>query len=83
MHHNFKKFAPFTIEIDIFHNMMNDLQLLGASGLGGKTESVVIITPYLTVFLVSVILTGINRVVVMCGKESVVTLQNIVLVRAV
>ena len=40
-------------------------------------------TPYLTVQLVSVILTGINRVVVIGGKESVVTQQNIVLVGTV
>ena len=58
---------------------MNDFQLLGASG-GGMTESVVATTPYLTVHLVSVILTGINRVVVIGGMESVVTQKNSVLV---
>ena len=42
------------------------------------TGGVVVTTPYLTVNLVSVILMGINRVVVVVGVESVVTLQNIV-----
>ena len=41
---------------------------------GDTTGSVVVTTPYLTVHLVSVILTGINRVVVRIGMESVITL---------
>ena len=40
---------------------------------GDMTEGVVVNTSYLTVHLVSVILTGINRVVVVVGMESVVT----------
>ena len=50
---------------------------------GDTTGGVVETTPYLTVHLVSVILTVIYRVVVIGGKESVVTLQNIVLARTV
>ena len=45
-----------------------------------KTLSVVVTTPYLTVHLVSVILTGINHVVVIIGVEIVVELQHIALV---
>ena len=48
---------------------------------GDTTGSVVVSTAYLTVHLVSVILTGIDRVVV--GMESVGTLLNIVFVIAV
>ena len=47
---------------------------------GGVTESVVETSPYLTVHVLSVILTGIIRVVVVAIWVSVVTLQNIVLV---
>ena len=47
---------------------------------GDMTEGVVDFTPYLTVHPVSVILTGINRVVIMSGGESVVTQHNIVFV---
>ena len=50
---------------------------------GDMTESVVNTFPYLTVHTLSVILTGINRVVIVRGMESVVTLQDIVLVEAV
>ena len=51
---------------------------------GGTTESVVDSTPYLTVQLLSVILTGRTRAAVVgTGMESVVTQQNIVLVEAV
>ena len=50
---------------------------------GETTESVVGTTPYQTVQLLSVILTGKHRVAVMLRKESVVTQQNIVLVTAV
>ena len=50
---------------------------------GDTTGSVVVTTAYMTVHLVSVILTGINRVVVVDGMESVVTLLNIVLVKTV
>ena len=44
------------------------------------TGCVVQTTPYLTVHLVSVILTEIDRVVVIFGGEIVVTQKNIVLV---
>ena len=50
---------------------------------GDTTGGVVVTTAYMTVHLVSVILTGINRVVVIVGMESVVTLLNIALVMAV
>ena len=45
---------------------------------GDTTEGVVDTSPYLTVHLLSVILTGINRVVVGGMVESVVTQQHIV-----
>ena len=47
---------------------------------GGTTKSVVVTTPYLTVQLPSVILTVINRVVVVVWMENVVTQRNFVLV---
>ena len=51
---------------------------------GDMTGGVDITTPYLTVHLLSVILTGINRaVVVVVRMEGVVILQNIVLVSTV
>ena len=50
---------------------------------GDTTGGVVVTTTYLTVHLVSVILTGIDRVVVVVFLESVVTLLNIVLVNTV
>ena len=50
---------------------------------GEMTVSVVVTTPYLMVHLVSVILTGRNRVVTVRGMESVVTQQDIVPVEAV
>ena len=50
---------------------------------GDTTGGVVVTTAYLTVQMFSVILTEINRVVVIGGKESVVTQQHIVLVRTV
>ena len=51
--------------------------------IGDKTGSVEKVTHYLTVHLVSVILAEINRVVVVVGMESVVTLKNIVVVTVV
>ena len=50
---------------------------------GDTTGSVVVGTPYLTVHLVSVILTEINRVAIVIDMEDVVTLQIIVLVETV
>ena len=47
------------------------------------TESVVIITLYLTAKQLNVILKGINHVAVIGGLEIVVTLQNIVFVTGV
>ena len=46
---------------------------------GGTTESVVMTTPYQTVHLPSVILTGTTRVVMIGGMETVVIRVNIVL----
>ena len=50
---------------------------------GDTTESVVYTSAYLTIHLVSVILTVINRVVAILGMEGVATQQNIVLVTTV
>ena len=50
---------------------------------GGTTENVVWSTSYQTVKLLNVTLTGITRVVVVDGMESVVTRQSIVLAGAV
>ena len=48
---------------------------------GGTTENAVVTTPYLTVHLLNVILTGRTRVVV--EVEYVATKENIVLVKIV
>ena len=50
---------------------------------GDTTGSVVDTTPYLTVHLVSVILTGKNRVVAIIRMDIVVTVHSIVLVKIV
>ena len=70
-----------TVQITDVYTESGENQMVHRSG--DMTEGVVVTTPYLTVHLVSVILTGINRVVVMVGMESVVTLLNIVLVNTV
>ena len=48
-----------------------ELQMVHRSG--DTTGGVVVTSPYLTVHLVSVILTEINRVVLMCGMDGVET----------
>ena len=78
-----------TVENIVLVVAVQTTSLLGIGGnqevhrSGDKTRSVVVTTAYLTVHLVSVLLTGINRVAVVVGMEGVVTLQDIAFVKTV